>query len=1310
MAITINSLTPVSPVISAGQSVTFFVSASDSGGATLFYEWQFSADGGQTYTGAGLTNNTSSTYQTSNLTQSQSGLYFRVVVTNGVETVFSNEVPSIGDRVVLVTAAPIILVSLDETVDDYPVSETIQVGQTFDFTVTASLQNVNVQTQTNVTNILIRWQESTDDGATWTNISAGGDFAISTSVQPLTASSPTVYYRRSTLTVSNSTFSRNLNQYRAVVTYPNAINTPLNLAPIILYVSPIITLYRQPGQSPDTQQTQCFKTSIPNSGQVKVQVGALTSAGTSLNYLWEMTFDNGNTWYTANDSNASYAWRLKSGTTHTTDVLEIERLIFYNTVGFRCVVSGTAGEETVTSSVHYVYMTDVQVPVTLLPSIDIIEDRYGNVANRDLFSDPVQNARITGDLIRGRNTGLNGDVTLTFEKRNPGSSIWSTVGTVVSDLASTILEQYTQFPGNDSNILLSQEYVTPPLRRDTDNQSKYRLKIESSALFTRSGTTKTLIPYYSSELTLNVYRTVYITNQPTNATAFVNASTAFSVSAEPSSGSASEITYQWQYNTTLSATGWVNVPTGGIYTGTTTNLLQITSVPLTVTHPFFRCILSIPGQLSSVTSSVATLTRRRDFFVEISNLNDLFVDQYSNVVFTINATSLSAQTVSYQWQRSTNYNPSTRTGTWSNISGQTTNTLTLLSVQLSDAAYYRCRITSFGGEVAFTNIARLSVFELIVSVIKNTPVSQTLLEGVSGEVTFECQGLATNGSPVNYQWEIQPSGGSFANIGPGHLSSSDTTRFYSPADFSRSQSGSRIRCALTAAGIPTTSYTNQTIITVNRRFTYFADTASKNVAIGSSLFLDINPTWTGGTPTFQWQQSIDSGVTWTNISGETNTVLIINNITSAFDNRQYRCMVTLADCNQHAYTRNNTLSIVSATATTPTVPVTIRAVASAREPVYYSLETQKTGAAIGTVIAVPKPAGYVNNTSATTDDISQWQVAISGSLATSNTTSLVSSGATYDANKPDWATSYASPRWLLDSDRFKGYIEMRGQYLLAREFPELARMFGTTYGGVITGIYPRYNANDYFRMPNTYAKKLLGTGNVNNNSGSVSVIPLYNPDGTSGGDKNVPGSMGGVYNYVQSAQLPPGSSGISGQPDGTADGTVNAATYTIGSYRTAGFESVEGFVQPNFSGTLTYTLPASNDQFTRNPVHSHSAVSMGGTDGYRAKRTACRGLNAPLNGFGSGAFFGITAAAGEILEGPYGVGNPGQVHNHVNTGLNGSFDMSREGGMIISDTTLRMNLQSRQLFDNSLRFFLRNNEAIPLNAPYYRLKYLIKAY
>jgi hypothetical protein len=102
MSIVINSLIPENPIVSSGNSITFEVSAFDTGALSLSYVWQYSTDGND-YTSAGLTNNTSFNYTTNNLTASQNGLYFRVAISNGVTTIFSNEDSGIGNRIISVT-------------------------------------------------------------------------------------------------------------------------------------------------------------------------------------------------------------------------------------------------------------------------------------------------------------------------------------------------------------------------------------------------------------------------------------------------------------------------------------------------------------------------------------------------------------------------------------------------------------------------------------------------------------------------------------------------------------------------------------------------------------------------------------------------------------------------------------------------------------------------------------------------------------------------------------------------------------------------------------------------------------------------------------------------------------------------------------------------------------------------------------------------------------------------------------------------------------------------------------------------------
>lgn len=1203
-----------------------------------------------------------------------------------------------------------IITQVNQLVDYYPTSQVVQVGQTFSFTATATLSDAaDITNITNINNISIQWQVSQNNGSTWSNLSVGSDITITTTTEQF-ITTPVTYYRKSVISISNTTFTQNLYQYRAVISYIGATNTPVNMNSILLVVSPQIIVSRQVGTGDDTLRTKCYKTSDVTTGKIKVEVGASTTAATSLSYSWEINLGDPATWHPINNVIQSYVVFLKNGTVSNSSKLELERCIFYNTVGFRCRLNGIYGETEVVTTPHYVYMEDVPVsPVIETSTYNLIEDTYGNIPDRQIYSDPIQSVTINTLLDVARNTGINGDLTLIYQRKNPGSLVWDDVGTSNQINSSTALSTYTQFPSSTPSYI-ENYYTSPPLRRDVDNGARYRLKISSSALFTLNGSTKTLVPYYSGEILLNVYRAVNIVNQPVDTNVYPNESASFSVGVSVTSGNASDVTYQWQYNTQNISTGWVNVPNTSPYSGVTSDLLIVNPVPANPSYRFFRCILSVPGQLSTVTTNVAKITILTDYFLSISSINDVYGKEFDNILFQVQASSASQRQITYQWQKSTNYNRTTGIGTWNNITNQTTNSYNILSAATTDTGYYRLRLTSFGGTISYSNVVYVSITAVTIQILKNIITTLSVLEGVPNAYTFECEGFSTVNTPVSYQWQFKrTSDPSFLSIGTGFNNSVDTDKIYAPRAFDRiTDTGSKIRCRMTANGVPFDVFTNECTITVNRKFSYFADVAIKTVSLGSNLLLDLNPSWTGGTPSFMWQESTNGGTTWTDLN-QTDSSLIIPAITNAFNNRQYRCRFTLTSINQIEYTRNGVTTLsTTATDTNFTLPITISVVATSTKPTYYSLQTQKTGAAIGTVICVAKPPGYVENSSATTDDVDRWAVAVTGSLTTSNTSSVVTSGSVYNANKPAWTnSSYTSPRWLSSNDRFSGYIEMRGQYLRASEFPELARIFGTTYGGTITGSYPRYNTSDIFRMPNLYAKKLFGTGNVNNNQGSTSITPVFAPDGTSGGDKNIPGTVGGLYNYVRSAQLPPGSPGVSGELDGTA-GVTTPTTYNIGSYRSSGIETINEFAQPTFSGTVSWSTPLPVEAFTDTPLHVHTGVSVAWRSTAGISGADCQG--AYPQALTSGTFRDTTAADGQLENGPT-TDQTGLSHGHtVDSGASGTFDIVRDGGMNISDTTFRILASSRSVLDNSLRIYLRNNEEIPLNSPYFRLKYMIKAY
>ena len=124
----------------------------------------------------------------------------------------------------------------------------------------------------------------------------------------------------------------------------------------------------------------------------------------------------------------------------------------------------------------------------------------------------------------------------------------------------------------------------------------------------------------------------------------------------------------------------------------------------------------MPNQLASVTTQSAELYVKQDLFTSITNLNDQQVEENSVVSWTVVATSLSAAAPSYQWEKSTNFDPNNPTAaTWSTLTGETSATFSILSAALSDAAFYRCKVTSFGGTVQYTNEALLSVCLLYTS-------------------------------------------------------------------------------------------------------------------------------------------------------------------------------------------------------------------------------------------------------------------------------------------------------------------------------------------------------------------------------------------------------------------------------------------------------------------------------------------------------------------------------------------------------------------------------------------------------------------
>lgn len=1364
---------------------------------------------------------------------------------------------------------------------NYQPTYVVSTGATLTLFAAASYLNVDITNPANLSTLDVIWQKSFDfnPGAgtgTWTDIVDGDNIlneALYTETQAtfIFDGGTGSYAQGSTLEISGIGDGLSGAYIRPFFTssLPNVTDLTTT-STIFILVDPEITITRQPGEAAtDTGDTAfCLAYDNPqngafpgvSSGDIRSSIAAVTDASTGvINYDWQVRFYNEG--FSLNESIPVTSSDEQQDGWASVDIVETNGLfiieesdgpdlvlrntLYHDRIQIRCVLSGTGGEQDVISDIHEIYMrdndpfsaelvaqtrgnfSDVQAAGKIFFTnnedtfIELSEDRYGDVSNRDLLTDfPTRFVTLNHQLDTLLYWGLDGNITTQFQKSIDGGTNWFDVGdptfipyertqfgtaqTVQEDIIAVSTGGQIDFDnitniGYDTRPLrISEDYLLNP---QVDQGALYRLEVTSSAVYIFNplgdrndpSTMKTLVPFYNTVPTeLSLYRQLFITGQPNALNIFAPATASFEVTVVATSNAAN-VNYQWQYSLTIPGTNqpdgnYLNIidgnnvigaPTENVYSGAQTPTLVITNTTVNVDrYAFFRCVVDydptdVPGALASVTSDAATIGIIEDIFDQITTIDNQYVDEFGTVEWEITATSLSLDTVTFQWQRSYNYGQNPLTATWTDltngpqingatITGADTDNIVLGGVREAvDAAYYRCQVTSTGGVVAFSNVALLGIAIVEFNILQDLPDDIFVLEDATVIPPFEIDAVSSVGETVStliqYRKQGEPTFQAFA-LGVGGIPA--TSNPFEPEPFSKNSNwdDAEIRFQLSQPGL--TQFGNTANLIVTRQFYYFADSATRSIEQNQAFSLDLQPSQTGlDDPTFAWEYSVDGGSNW-------NSTTVLGAVSDAptffladvgadggpLDGALFRCRVDLNLVDEFVYSRNNILQTDSVSGFGYTVPVELQIVAEAIVPVYYSDEIGKTGSAIGTVICVPKPPDFVNtNESQQGDDLTQWKVGRNGALSnTSNTSSTLgpsSSAANYIQNTNflsknfpaaiadgtvDWVDTslYESPKWLLENNRFPGWVELRGQWLDKADFPLLFEIIGDRYGETST----------QFRLPNPYGKKMMGTGAVDSRTGRTSVIPLYGADGVSGGDRNVPGTTGGVYVYERSRQLPPGSPNISGQDDGTA-GTLDPATFTLGTYRTDGWTEAEALCDTNFVGNFTMRVgPLTASGTATTPPHIHSGVAVGVAT-YPANSACTR------SGDISPRFDSTEGDSGQVLEGPtYAVGDAGRPHSHAlgegesssgnNTGtgdfgnhgdLYGDSDQQpvytkninlnfTAGGtaptlnVFLETTTVTLSNASRNKFDNALQFYVRNAEQIPINSNYFRLKWMIKAY
>jgi hypothetical protein len=277
-ALIVNSLPavtqqPVALTVCAGNTASFSVTATGSG---LSYQWQQSSNGGTTFsniTGAG-----SATYSfTSALPQS--GYQYRCVVSGTC-------VPAV------TSAAAVLTVGTALIINTQPAAAVLCAGG-----------NTSFATAITGTVISYQWQESTNGGTTFSNITNGGIYSGAT---------------LPTLTLTGATAGLNNNQYRCVVTGScPAINTTAAL--LTVNTAPVITAQPVTGNTICATQNTSF---------------SVTATGTALTYQWQVSNDGGSTY--SNLANGGFYSTVTTATLNISNATDV-----MNTSRYRCVIGGT---------------------------------------------------------------------------------------------------------------------------------------------------------------------------------------------------------------------------------------------------------------------------------------------------------------------------------------------------------------------------------------------------------------------------------------------------------------------------------------------------------------------------------------------------------------------------------------------------------------------------------------------------------------------------------------------------------------------------------------------------------------------------------------------------------------------------------------------------------------------------------------------------------------------------------------------------------------------------------------------------------
>ncbi|MFY0675210.1 MAG: PKD domain-containing protein [Bacteroidia bacterium] len=843
---------PSDETICDNSNASFSVTAT---GSSLVYQWQ--EDQGSGF--ANITNGgiyTGATSTTLNLTGVGTGLNgydYRCVVDNSQCTE-------------AISASALLTVQTAPSIVTNPDDSTICESNNATFTIVASGSSITYQ-----------WQE--DQGSGFSNLSAGGVY--SNVDQP-------------TLTITAAAATMTGYNYRCVVDNSECTEVNSTQATLTVQSEPTVTVN-------PSDDTIC---------ETNNSTFSVTATGTSITYQWQE--DQGSGFVDLSDGGV-YSNVTTSAMTITAATTAMDG---YN---YRVVVSNSRCADDISASAELTVQT---APTVTTQPIDSTicetnnatftiaasgssltyqwqEDQgsgFSDLSNGGVYSNVDQ----TTLTITGATTGMDGyeyrvvisNAQCSGLNSNSAELIVQTSPSVTADPSDV-----TTCEGSNTSFSVTATGTALTFQWQEDQGSGF-VDISNGGIYS-GATTSTLgltgvtsgnsgynyrcvvdnsrcSPVNTADATLTIQISPSVTADPVNDTICENTSTGFAVTA---TGSA--LTYQWQED---NGTGFSNLSDGGIYSGTSTDKMSISTAGSGMNGYDYRCVVDNSTCTEDISASAKLKVQETPAVT--TNPSNATVCNGSNTSFTVVG---SGSDLTYQWQvdAGSGFSDISNAGVYS---GATTATLSITGAVTSMNGFdYRCVVDNQTCSPATSSSANLVINEL--PSVTSSPSSVTVC--INDDPTFS---VSATGTGLVYQWQVD-AGSGFTNITNGGIYSGATTTTLQITNITASEDGYDYRCEVSGTCTPPANSSSATV-TVQTPASVTVDPSDAAVCAGSNTTFGV--TATGTSLTFQWQ--VDAGTGFSNItnggiySGANSTTLTITGVTASLDGFDYRVEVDNSTC------------------------------------------------------------------------------------------------------------------------------------------------------------------------------------------------------------------------------------------------------------------------------------------------------------------------------------------------------------------------------------------------------------------------------